>query len=110
MPTPYRSVMSEVILPEAAGDVVLCQALPWMGEEVTCRALLHQLPLHQKCRTVRDARGLLHVVGHDHDRDRAPDLEDQLLDLRGRRRIEGGGGLVQEQHLRLDRERAGDAE
>ena len=37
-------------------------------------------------------------------------LVDQLLDLGGGDRVERRAGLVHQQHLRLDRERAGDAE
>ena len=59
---------------------------------------------------VRDARGLLHVVRDDHDRVLALELVDQVLDARRRDRIERRGRLVHEDHVRLDRERARDAE
>ena len=42
-------------------------------------------------RALRHARGLLHVVGDDHDRIAAAQLVDQLLDLGGRDRIELDG-------------------
>ena len=59
---------------------------------------------------VRDARGLLHVVRHDDDRIALLQLEDELLDLARRDRVEGRAGLVHQEDLRLDRERARDAE
>ena len=59
---------------------------------------------------VRDARGLLHVVRDDRDRVLALELVDEILDARRRDRIERRRGLVHEDHVRLDRERARDAE
>ena len=59
---------------------------------------------------VRDARRLLHVVRDDDDRVVLLQLEDQLLDLLGRDRVERGARLVHQQHLGLVAERAGDAE
>ena len=59
---------------------------------------------------LRDPGGLLHVVGDDHDRVVALELVDQVLDRRGRDRVERRAGLVHQQHLRLDRDRAGDAQ
>ena len=57
-----------------------------------------------------DARGLLHVVRDDHDRVVALQLVHQVLDRLRRDRVERGGGLVEQDHLRLDRDRARDAE
>ena len=59
---------------------------------------------------VGDARSLLHVVGDDHDRVALLELVDQLLDLQRRDRIERRAGLVHQDHLGLDRDRAGDAQ
>ena len=61
-------------------------------------------------RVVGHARGLLHVVGHDDDRVVGLQLVDQLLDLGGRDRVEGRGRLVEQDHLRLDGDGAGDAQ
>ena len=61
-------------------------------------------------RHVRDARGLLHVVRDDHDRVLVLELVDQVLDPRRRDRVEGRGRLVHQDHVRLDGERARDAE
>src|SRR5215470_17381307 len=59
---------------------------------------------------VADPRGLLHVVRDDHDRELRPDLLHQVLDGARRDRVERGSRLVHEDDVRLDRERAGDAE
>ena len=59
---------------------------------------------------VGDTGGLLHVVGHDHDGVVALELVDQILDSQGRNRVQGGAGLIHEQHLRVDGHGAGDAQ
>src|SRR5712691_1391847 len=59
---------------------------------------------------VRDAGGLLHVVRDDHDRVVALQVVEELLDARGRDRVEGGGRLVHQDHVRLDGERTRDAQ
>ena len=59
---------------------------------------------------VRDARRLLHVVRHDDDRVVRLELVDQLLDALRGDRIERRRRLVHQQDLRLDGQRAGDAQ
>ena len=59
---------------------------------------------------VADAGRLLHVVGHDDDRVVLAQLGHQLLDAEGRDGIERRRRLVHEDHLRVDRERPGDAQ
>ena len=59
---------------------------------------------------LRHARGLLHVVGDDDDRVAAAKLVDQLLDLGGGDRVERRAGLVHQDHLGIDGDRAGDAQ
>ena len=61
-------------------------------------------------RLVGDARRLLHVVGDDHDREAAFEAVHQVLDRGGRDRVERRGGLVEQQHVGFDRDRARDAE
>src|SRR5215472_18410485 len=58
--------------------------------------------------TVADPRGLLHVVRDDDDRVPRLDVPHQVLDGAGRDRVERRAGLVHEDHVRLDGERAGD--
>ena len=59
---------------------------------------------------VGDACSLLHVVRDDHDRVVVLELVHQVLDARGRDRIERRSRLVHQDHVRLDGERARDAE
>ena len=59
---------------------------------------------------VRHPRGLLHVVRDDHDRVLLLDVDHQVLDLAGGDRVERRAGLVHQDHVRLDREAACDAE
>src|SRR5689334_23813716 len=55
-----------------------------------------QPPLHEERGAVGDAGGLLHVVGHDHDRITAFQLEHQLFHAGRGRGVQRGGGLVQD--------------
>jgi hypothetical protein len=48
-------------------------------------------------------------VGHDDDSVLAFELEDEVFDLRGRDRVEGGGWLVHEENFGIDGEGAGNA-
>ena len=57
-----------------------------------------------------DARRLLHVVGHDDDRVVALQLGHEIFDPTGRDRVQRRARLVHQDDVRLDRERAGDAE
>ena len=56
------------------------------------RADLDDVALEEECRLVGDAGGLLHVMGHDHDGVMAFQLEDQVLDVRGRSGVERSVG------------------
>ena len=57
-----------------------------------------------------DARGLLHVVGDDHERVLLLQLVHQVLDRLRRDRVERRGGLVEQHDIGLDGDRARDAE
>ena len=79
--------------------------------KISCgRADLDELAVEHERGAVGDARGLLHVVGDDHDRHALLELVDQLLDLQRRDRVERRAGLVHQDHLGFDRERARDAQ
>ena len=69
-----------------------------------------QLAQQEEAGVIGDARGLLHVVRHDHDGATVLQLEDQILDLGGGDGIERGAGLVEQQHFRIHRQRARDAQ
>jgi hypothetical protein len=96
--------------PNLPGDVGLGPFLGRAGENAVGLPELDQLPAIEERGKVGDPGRLLHVVGHDHDRVIPLQLEDQLLDALGRHRVEGGAGLVHQQHLGLVAQRAGDAE
>ena len=76
---------------------------------VPARAVLVQLDAEER-RHVGDTCRLLHVVRDDHDRVLALQLVHQVLDARRRDRVERRRGLVHQDHVRLDGERARDAE
>src|SRR4051794_5976773 len=97
-------------LPELARDVLLRAPVVRLGEDLLRLRVLDQLPVEQERRRVGDARGLLHVVGDDHDRDAVLELVDELLDLQRRDRVERRARLVHEDDVGFDRERPRDAE
>src|SRR5262249_1145224 len=105
-------------LPEAAGHVVARSGIPRGAED-----LLGLVELDQRADrflaarlqaeeggAVGDASSLLHVVGDDDDREATFEAVDQVLDRAGGNRVEGRGGLVEEEDVGFDRDRAGDAE
>src|SRR6516162_4647003 len=95
---------------EAAGDVVLGAPVRGRGEHLARGVELDQLAEIHEGGIIRDARRLLHVVGHDGDGVIVLELVDQLLDLGGGDRVERRAGLVEQDHFRLDRHGAGDAQ
>ena len=91
-----------------ARDVILCQLLARVRKDLIRRAVFNELAEPEEGRPVRNARGLLHVVRHDHDRVTRLQLVNQLLDsLRGDG-IERRGGFVHQQDFGRDRQCAGD--
>src|SRR5581483_12265077 len=97
-------------LPEPPGDVVLRPLVSRVREHGLGLPELDQLAEQEEAGRFGDARGLLHVVGHDHDRQVTLQLENQLLDPRRRDGVEGRAWLVHQQHLRLDGQGARDAQ
>src|SRR5258705_7645583 len=95
---------------EPAGDIVLRALVTRRRKHLAGRVELHQLAQIHERREIGDASGLLHVVGHDHDRIVGLELVDQLLDLGGRDRIKRRAGLVEQDRLGLDRDGARDAQ
>src|SRR4051794_390938 len=103
-------------LAEATADVVLGLFPVRVGEDLLGRAHLDQVAglagrveVEERGDVARPRR-LLHVVSDDDDRVAALQLADQVLDRQRRHRVERRAGLVHQQHLRLDRDRPGDAE
>ena len=72
--------------------------------------MLHELAQPEERGAVRDAGGLLHVVGHDDDRVALLQLIDQLLDALGRDGVERRRGLVHQQDVGLDGQGPRDAQ
>src|SRR5208283_5060865 len=95
---------------EAAGDVILGTPVGGRGEHLAGGIELDHLAEIHEGGVVRHARRLLHVVGDDRDRIVVLEFVDQLLDLGRRDRVERGAGLVEQDHFRLDRHGAGDAQ
>src|SRR5215475_763297 len=95
---------------KAAGDVILRASVARRREHLAGGIELNELAEIHEGREVGHAGGLLHVVGHDHDRVVDLELVDELLDLCGRDRVERRARLVEQDHLGLHRHRAGDAE
>src|SRR3954468_23784612 len=80
--------MGDPRLAEPAGDVVLGLLLLRLDEQLVGDAELDHLAQIHVGREIRHARRLLHVVGDDQDRDALLQVVDQLLDQRGRDRVE----------------------
>src|SRR6267142_1330541 len=95
---------------EPAGDVILRLLLFRLDEDLVGHAELHHFSEIHVRRIVRDARGLLHVVRDDYNRIVVLQLVHEFLDAARGDRIERRGRLVQEQHLRLDRDTTRDAQ
>src|SRR3954447_12493971 len=110
--TVCRPVISaiQVLLAEAAGDVVLRTSLARVEEDRVRRPELDQIAQIHEGGVLRGARRLLHVVGDDRDGAVGPQLVHQLLDLGGRDRVERRGRLVEEDDLGPRGDRARDAQ
>src|SRR4051794_17089344 len=105
-------------LAEAAGDVVAGSWVPRLAEDLVGLVYLDQGAdwfgaaglQAEEGGAVGYAGRLLHVVSDDDDGEAAFEAVHQVLDRAGGDRVEGRGGLVEEQDVGLDRDRAGDAE
>ena len=95
---------------KAAGDVVLGLLPLGLDEDFISLAELNHLAQIHVGRVIRYAGSLLHVVGHDRHGVVGLQLMNELFNLCRRDRIQGGCGLIQQNHGRLDRDRAGNAE
>src|SRR3970040_28680 len=98
------------LLSEAPRDVVLGLILRRLDEQLVGDAELDHLAEVHVGGEVRNARRLLHVVGHDQDRHPLLEIMDQLFDRGGGDRVERGSRLVEQQQLRVGSERARDAQ
>src|SRR4051812_45953418 len=97
-------------LPELSGDVLLGPGVARVTEDRLRRRVLDELAEEHERGRIRHTRGLLHVVGDDHDRVALLEVLDEVLDLERRDRVEGRARLVHQDHVRLDGDRARDAQ
>ena len=95
---------------EPSGNIVLRLFHVRIGEDLLRGVEFDQLSHVEETCVFRDARRLLHVVGHDDDGVALLERVDKLLDLRRGDGIERRCRLVHEQDVRLHGERPGDAE
>src|SRR5688572_18875514 len=95
---------------EPPRNVILGLLLCRIREDRLRRAVLDQVAQVHEGGEVGHARGLLHVVGDDGDGVVDLQLLDQLLDAAGGDRVQGRCRLVEQQHVGLQRHRAGDAQ
>jgi hypothetical protein len=84
--------------------------LLWVGEDAFGFVELDQLADIHEGGVVGAACRLLHVVRDDRDAVVGFQLGNQLLDALGREWVQRRRGLVEQQDLRLDRDRAGNAQ
>src|SRR4051794_33320767 len=101
---------SDIRSAELPGDVVLGTGVVRLGEDLLGHVVLDQLAVEHERRGVGHARRLLHVVRDDDDRVALLELGDELLDLQRGDRVQRRAGLVHQDHLGLDRDRARDAQ
>src|SRR5579872_7083494 len=95
---------------ETAGNVIFCLLFRRVLKDNGGVVEFDQTTQQEEAGMVGDARGLLHVVGDDDDGATALELEDEVFDFRGGDGIEGGTGLVQQEHFRIYGKGAGDAQ
>src|SRR5947209_2783718 len=91
-------------------DVILRLLEVWLEEQVGGRAVLDDSAEVHEGGELAGAGRLLHVMRHDQNRVRTPQLLDQVLDLAGGDRVEGRTGLVEQQDFGLAGDGAGDAQ
>src|SRR5437016_9241388 len=109
------SMCSSRRLAKAPRNIVYRPSLRRIGEDLRGLTVLHQPPdsvflRKHESGEVTHPRGLLHIMGHDRDREIALQLADQLLDAVRRDRIQRRTWLVHQDDLRLHRKRPRDAQ
>src|SRR4051812_40866547 len=105
-----RGRSASTALPELARDVLLGPRVRRRGEDGLGRGVLDELAGEEERGRVGHARGLLHVLRDDDDREARLEVVDELLDAQRGDRVERRARLVHEDHLGLHGDRAGDAQ
>src|SRR5262249_47247379 len=106
----YFDGLSRSCLAKLSGHIRLRSVVSGTGEDLRRRIAFNQLAEIKECGVVRDARGLLQVVGHNSDRVVLLELHDQLFDLSGCDGIERRARLVKQYQIGPHREGARDAQ
>ncbi|MNQ96150.1 hypothetical protein D3C85_1117430 [compost metagenome] len=86
--------------------------MAWIAEHLPDLTLLHHLAALEDRHAVAEVADHLHLVGDQHygQAEAAIDVAQQLEDGLGTLRIEGRGGLVAQQDVRLQHQCTGDAD
>src|SRR6516164_7723678 len=95
---------------EASRYVILRAPVARRGEDPAGSVELDEVAEIHESGEIRHARGLLHVMSDYGDGVVVLELVDELLDLGGRDRVERRAGLVEQNHFRLHRHSARDAQ
>jgi len=103
-------LMDSFGLTKSPGNVVFRFLAFGVGEHRAGIAEFDQITEVHVGGEVGDARGLLHVVGDDDDGKFFLQFVYQFFDVRGGNRIQCGSRLIEQEHLRLDGDGAGDAQ
>src|ERR1700686_1507648 len=96
-------------LSEPAGNVIFSLLARRRLEDGVGLVELDQLSEQEESRVIGDTGRLLHIVGHDHHRALILEPEQEFLAFGGGNRVQGRARLVEQKHLRIHRQRPGDA-
>src|SRR5580658_456192 len=98
------------LLAESTSDVVLCQAMTRIRENLVGLPYFDQVTHVEVRGPLGHARGLLHGVGNDDNSVLGTQLVDEVFDARGSDRIERRARLIHQDHLGLDGDRTSNAQ
>ena len=64
---PCASAHVAIFLTVTACNIIFGAVFAWIGKDIRCFAKFNQMTQMEKGGALRNARGLLHIVGHDDD-------------------------------------------
>src|SRR5688572_361355 len=85
-------------LTKTSGYVVFRLFLRGIGKNFAGEIVLDQFSQVEEGRIIRDARGLLHIMRDDHNREILLQVENQFLDLGRGNRVERGRGFIHQNY------------
>src|ERR1035438_736760 len=97
-------------LPKSSRDVIFRLLTGGVLEDHIRLIVLDQTAHEEEAREIGHTRCLLHVVGDDDHGALIFQPKHELFDLGGGDGIEGGTGLIQQEHFGIDGQRPGDAQ